>query len=324
MQIFKYRDGVIPNLCVFIYVFIGYPLSFYWAAQDNLILNLLALLLLSHSLIIAAYLLHECIHKTLLRDNQKNMMLAGALSWVAGACYSEYECLKKKHMRHHANRVDSLAIDHQSFLERHPVICRLVEVLEWFYIPAVEILTHVLSIIAPFILSSRKHQQKRVLSILGLRFLFFSVLALWNWKIIIIYSLAYLILIRVLGFMDAFQHSYEVRLNLDEEKVFPEFDREYEEAHTWSNLLSEKFPWLNLLVLNFCYHNVHHIRPAEPWYRLPQLHRDNYVEKTAPEVSLKRQLSDFKKYRVKRIREADENPTDVNYGAAGVSFLVGV
>ena len=56
--------------------------------------------------------------------------------------------------------------------------------------------------------------------------------------------------------MDAFQHIYQVRINLDEEKVYPEFDRDYEEAHTWSNLLSEKHPWLNLLVLNFCYHNV--------------------------------------------------------------------
>lgn len=324
MQIFKYRDGVIPNLCAFSYVFLGYPLSFYWAAQDNFLLNLLALLLLSHSMIIAAYLLHECVHKTLLRDNKKNVMLAQSLSWITGACYSEYDCLKKKHMRHHANRVDSLAIDHQAFLEKHPVLCKIVEILEWFYIPAVEILTHILSIIAPFILSSRKHQRKRVLSIFGIRFLFFLVLALWSWKIVIIYSLAYLIFIRVLGFMDAFQHIYEVRVNLDQEKVSPEFDRDYEEAHTWTNLLSEKYPWLNLLVLNFSYHNVHHYRPAEPWHRLPQLHREHYAEKTAPEVLLKQQLSDFKKYRVKRVRETGENPGDVNYGAAGVSFLAGV
>ncbi len=324
MQLFKYRDGVIPNFCAFVYVFTGYILSFYWAAQDNLLLNLLALLLLSHSLIIAAYLLHECIHKTLLRDNHKNIALASALSWITGACYSEYECLKKKHMRHHANRVDSLAIDHQAFLEKHPMICHLVEILEWFYIPAVEILTHILSIAAPFILPARKHQRNRVLTILGLRFLFFSALALWSWKTMIIYSLAYLLFIRVLGFMDAFQHIYEVRVNLDEEKVFPEFDRNYEEAHTWSNLLSEKYPCLNLLVLNFCYHNVHHHRPAEPWHRLPQLHREHYADKTAPEVSLKQQLSDFHQFRVKRVHETGENPVDVNYGAAGVSFLAGV
>ena len=46
-------------------------------------------------------------------------------------------------------------------------------------------------------------------------------------------------------------------------------DRQYEEDNTYSNLLSTRYPWLNLLVLNFCYHNVHHNKPSEPWYRLP-------------------------------------------------------
>jgi fatty acid desaturase len=324
MQIFKYRDGVVPNSCAFIYVFLGYPLSFYWAAQSNFLFNLLALLLLSHSMIIAGYLLHECIHKTLLSDNNKNISLAILLSWITGACYSEYDCLKKKHMRHHANRIDSLAIDHQSLLQKHPLLCRIVEALEWCYIPAVEILTHALSILAPFIVPSRQHQRKRVLKIIALRFLFFLILALWSWKIVLIYSFSYLIFIRVLGFMDAFQHIYHVRLNLDEEKVYPEFERDYEEAHTWSNLLSEKHPWLNLLVLNFCYHNVHHHRPAEPWYRLPLLHGNHYEEKTAPEVSLKQQLSDFHKYRISRVKGMDDVPEGINEGAAGVSFLVGV
>lgn len=324
MQIYKYKDGVTPNSFAIFYTFLGYTTSIIWAAQNNYFLNFLSLLLLSHSLIIAAYLLHECIHKTLLSNSKHNRWLALSLSWVTGACYSDYDCLKKKHMRHHANRVDSLAIDHQLLLKRHRVLCKVIEILEWCYFPAIEILTHILSILAPFILSARKHERKRMISVITLRILFFSVLVLWNWKIIFIYSLSYLIFIRVLGFMDAFQHVYEVRINLDKEKVLPEFDREYEESHTWSNLLSDKYHWLNLLVLNFCYHNVHHVRPAEPWHRLPQLHSERYENKTAPEVSLRRQLSDFHKYRVKRIIETNNNNEGQNYGAAGVSFLAGV
>ena len=324
MQIYKYQDGIIPNSLAISYALSGYFIAIYLAAQPALITNIFSLLLLSHSLIIAAYLLHECIHKTLLNNGRYNQWLAVMLSWITGACYSEYDCLKQKHMRHHANRVDSLAIDHQTFLKRHKLLCSVIEKLEWCYIPAVELLTHVLSIIAPFILSSRKHQRKRVLAILMIRFLFFSILALWSWKIIFIYSLAYLVFIRVLGFMDAFQHIYEVRINLDKEKVVPEFDRDYEELHTWSNLLSKKYRWLNLLVLNFSYHNVHHNRPSEPWYRLPILHDERYKDKAAPEVLLNQQLADFHKYRVKRIIETDENNTGINYGAAGVSFLAGV
>lgn len=324
MQIYKYQDGIVPNSCAIIYAFSGYLIALYWCAQDSYILNILSLLLLTHSLIIAAYLLHECLHKSLLNNGKHNICLALSLSWITGACYSEYECLKQKHMRHHANRVDSLAIDHQTFLKRYESIYKVIKVLEWFYIPALELLTHLLSIAAPFLLESRKHQRKRLVSIIALRILFFSMLALWSWKIILIYSLAYLVFIRVLGFMDAFQHVYEVRINLDEEKVLPEFDREYEEAHTWSNLLSKKYQWLNLLVLNFSYHNVHHTRPAEPWHRLPKLHSEKYKGKQAPEVSFKQQLVDFHKYRVKRLLETEENNTDINYGAAGVSFLAGV
>jgi len=324
MQIFKYQDGIIPNSLAISYVFLAYIISFYWAAKDSFLLNIFSFLLLSHSLIIAAYLIHECVHKTLLSNSKHNQWLASSLSWITGACYSEYECLKKKHMRHHANRVDSLAIDHQVFLKQHSLVCKTIEILEWCYIPAIELLTHVLSIIAPFILPSRKGQQKRILKTIALRTLFFLGLAFWSWKIIIIYSLAYLVFIRVLGFMDAFQHIYEVRVNLDEDKVFPEFDRDYEDAHTWSNLLSNNKLWLNLLVLNFCYHNIHHTRPAEPWHRLPRLHNEKYHGSEAPEVSLKKQITDFHKYRVKRILETEEKSSDVNYGAAGVSFLVGV
>ena len=42
----------------------------------------------------------------------------------------------------------------------------------------------------------------------------------------------------------------------------PARDRDYEEHNTYSNLLSQRFPVFNLLVLNFCYHNVHHHKPS--------------------------------------------------------------
>lgn len=324
MQIFKYQDGILPNSLAIIYALTGYIIAIYSAAQSSIITNVFSFFLLSHCLIISAYLLHECIHKTLLINNRYNQWLAYLLSWITGACYSEYGCLKQKHMRHHANRVDSLAIDHQDFLKRHRITFEIIEKLEWCYIPAMELLTHLLSIAAPFILPARKHQRTRVIAILIIRLSFFSILALWSWKIIFIYIMAYLVFIRVLGFMDAFQHIYEVRINLDTEKVLPEFDRDYEESHTWSNLLSKKYQWLNLLVLNFCYHNVHHNRPSEPWHRLPQIHEERYKDKTAPEVLLKKQLEDFHQYRVKRIIELEANDADINYGAAGVSFLAGV
>ena len=38
-------------------------------------------------------------------------------------------------------------------------------------------------------------------------------------------------------------------------------DREYEQMNTYSNVTSLRHPWLNLLLLNFPYHNAHHEPP---------------------------------------------------------------
>ena len=138
------------------------------------------------------------------------------------------------------------------------------------------------------------------------------------------YLAAYLLFMWVLGFMDAFQHSYEVRYALDGEKIPVEFDREYEEGHTFSNLISGRFHWINLLVLNFCYHNVHHNRSGEPWYRLPHLHEERYAGTGVQEIALPDQLARYQRYRVGRVMQDLELESGPGIGAAGVSFLVGV
>lgn len=48
----------------------------------------------------------------------------------------------------------------------------------------------------------------------------------------------------------------------------------YEQGNTYSNLNSQRHRWLNLLLLNFCYHNAHHQRASVPWYRLPAFRRE--------------------------------------------------
>ncbi len=321
MQLFRYGDGAVQNSFALVYVFAGYPLSIIGLAQNSSIIFVLSLLFLAHALIIAAYLLHECMHQTLFKHSRYNEWLGLGLAWICGACYSDYRTLKTKHLRHHANRIDSLSIDVQALLKAKPALYKLVAFLEWCYIPAIELLTHILSILAPFILPQRKQQRPRLLLILLLRILFFTALATWHWQILAGYAIAYLLCLRVLGFMDAFQHRYEVKIDLDEAKNAPEFDRDYEESHTWSNLLSDKHHWLNLLVLNFCYHNVHHHRPGEPWYRLPRLHAERYPD-NQPNLSLRQQLNDFHRYRLQRLGVSDHD--EINVGAAGVSFLAGV
>ena len=53
-------------------------------------------------------------------------------------------------------------------------------------------------------------------------------------------------------------------------------DRDYEQSHTFSNVISIRYPWLNLITLNFGYHNAHHTKPTVPWHELPKLHEALY------------------------------------------------
>jgi fatty acid desaturase len=66
----------------------------------------------------------------------------------------------------------------------------------------------------------------------------------------------------------------EYQCSLKTSKCLHRGDRVYEQAHTFSNPLSLRHPWVNLFVLNFGYHNAHHAKPTTPWFRLPALHRE--------------------------------------------------
>ena len=124
---------------------------------------LLCCLLLAHTLIIAAYLLHECMHQTIFKSSSHNKRLGQLLAWITGALYAPYRVLQKKHLMHHASRADILALDYKSMLTGRPKLRRLIESMQWYHLPAVEMLTHVLSIAAPFVLPDRRDQNAYVI-----------------------------------------------------------------------------------------------------------------------------------------------------------------
>lgn len=139
-----------------------------------------------------------------------------------------------------------------------------------------------------------------------------------------------MLFLTVMRFMDVHQHTYEVYETLDlprgvEAKLR---DREFEEHNTYSNLLSEKYPWVNLLVLNFSYHNVHHEQQLQPWYRLPALHQKMFSDDYQQILTFKHLIKSFHKYRVPRILNGDpinlpvkKDEGETFIGVDGVSFL---
>jgi len=190
--------------------------------------------------------------------------------------------------------------------------------------------------ITPFQEKDRKGQ-RRVLTVLGVRLAFFAVLAGISLKAVILYALAYMIFLHVLRFQDAFQHTFEVYPTRALTPIPAELrrDRAYEHANTYSDVVSYGIPWLNLLLLNFPYHNAHHARPAAPWYQLTKLHDQLYGQDQAQVLPCSILVKNYHRHRVTRVLAADYGevaPANVPgaqrvddfLGAVGVSFLTAV
>ena len=328
--IWRAEDGALPNLLALLYVLIAHSGGLWLIMQPSVWSVLPGVLLTAHSMVIAAYLVHECAHNTIFLRNTDNRLLGEMLLWLVGSAYADYEDVRHKHFRHHVDKADVVAFDYREKLVRYPALARLIQALEWAYIPAVDIMMHSLVLILPFTLESRRHRGRRVVLVLVSRLAFFALLASISWQVLLFYPIAYMLFMHVMRFMDTHQHTFEVFETL-EQKRGPEakrFDRAYEHRNTYSNLLSAGYPWLNLLVLNFGYHNAHHERPTVPWYRLPDFHAELYGNDDSQMLPFMNLLSSYHRFRVRRALHADEPDKPVMQdkgrtfvGVDGVSFL---
>lgn len=325
----RYADGLMPNALALGYAVGGYVGGWALFYIDNWLVNLAGIMLLAHSMVIAAYLIHECAHNTIFADNADNARLGRVLMWFTGACYGTYEEIRHKHFRHHVDRADVVAFDYRQRLASYPALVNVLKLLEWLYIPALEILMHALVLILPFTMQNRRHKRRLVVRVLLIRTALFVSLAAIKPVVLVFYAIAYLLFLTVMRFMDVHQHTYEIFETLDRPRgpEAKQFDHAYEQRNTFSNPISLRYPWLNLLVLNFGYHNAHHEKPTTPWYRLPGLHRELYGEDAQQVFPFINLLKSYHQYRVPRILNADEGDLAGLeqgrrfVGVDGVSFL---
>ena len=325
-------EGALPNTLALGYAFGGQALGLWLLVQPGLLPFLAGTLLTAHSLVIAAYLVHECAHMTLFRERRVNARVGEALLWVVGAAYASFERVRRMHIRHHRDRADIYCFDYQAFLKRLPAPLRkAVYALEWAYVPAVELIMHTQVIVRPFFAEHLAGEQRRVLLVGASRLALFVGLFLLNPWSLLGYAIAYMAMIHALFLADAYAHTYEAYAVVRGDEPVPDGgrDREYDVEHTYSNLVSTRWPWLNLLNLNFGYHTAHHERAAEPWYGLPALHRTLYGGDDHPQVLPYRELwRSLHRNRLKRILVDDWGEVGTGPGRAdgfvgmhGVSFL---
>lgn len=324
-------DGARFHVVAFSYVALSYTIGIFAIVSSSFIFNLAGILLLAHSLVIAAYLLHECAHHSVFISAPQNARLGSVLAWLTGACYSGFERVRRKHLRHHVEQADILAWDYRGWLSRHAFARDVVELLESLWLPAVELLMHIAAIILPFVDAEYRERRAHIIKLLLIRGALLFILAWIQPWAPVYYAVAYLLFMQVLRFMDVFQHSYLLRFTLTSPLQRAKNPAVYEESHTFSNLLSSRWPMLNLLVLNFCYHNIHHQQPLLSWYRLPQRHREMYGDVCPQQIGFSNQLRWFHRYRRERVMAAVDDsqsgpmtPDAEMVGATGVSFVTAI
>jgi acyl-lipid omega-6 desaturase (Delta-12 desaturase) len=302
-----------PNTLAIGYILLAYFGGWWALFQGSPWLFALGVLAVAHGMVIAGYLMHDCGHNSIFLGNEHNSRLGRLLNAICGSNYGTYEDMRYKHMRHHVDNCEPVTFDYRSWLKRRPLVHRVVSALEWAYVPAVELIMHGMQIAAPFVYDDKRDQRVRVVRVATVRFGLFALI-LWLAPLAALgYVLAYLLMITFLRFLDNFQHNYEIYYRLNDPHFVPprKGDLDYEESNTYSNLLSARWPWLNLLALNFPYHNAHHARPTMSWHRLPAFHRERYPRGCPQQLSLRDQLTSFHRHRVARVLSEHYGEGDV-------------
>ena len=326
---FKNVESVLPNSLAFGFAIFGYALGVLMLFSSQWLINAAGVFLTAQSLIISAYLVHEFSHWSIFKTPESNRRWGTVMSWINGSCYSTFEEIRSKHMHHHVDRADVLTFNVQHLMRDMPSFARnLIKLLEWMYIPALEILMHFLVIILPFIKPEWHYKRLRLMGVMLIRVPLFILMAWLSIKTWLLYLLAYGIMLTALRFADAFQHTYDVFLQSDGKIAVGKLrDRAYEQANTFSNLTSLQYPSLNLFFLNFPYHNAHHEKPIVPWHQLPQLHQQLFGDTTVlPIIPMSKLLKAYHLHRVTRLQsndygELNNSSANAFIGAAGVSFL---
>src|SRR3990167_5176234 len=290
-QIFHYPDGLWPNVFALGFTLFGFGTGVALLGSPSWTLNALGFFLVAQTLVWSAYFIHEFAHKAIFMTANANERWGTLMSWINGSCYASFADMRRKHMRHHVERADVITSD-----------------------------------------ARKRSARGRILGIAAIRLSAFALLGWWSLKALLLYFLAYLVFVTVLRFADCFQHTYDAYPILNDQPIPADKvrDRAYEQANTYTNVVGLDKPWLNLLWLNFGYHNAHHERPAAPWHRLPAFHRELYPADYAQVTPVRELLRSFHVNRVKRVLASDYGQVlppgtpgraDGFLGAVGVSFL---
>ncbi|MBE9054190.1 fatty acid desaturase [Nostocales cyanobacterium LEGE 11386] len=320
------------NSAIIAYILVGYVLSLFCITGVSWWLNLLGVILLTHSLTWAAFLIHELFHQNIFSRSSLNIAFGEIMLFLTGSCYSRFRDVALHHIAHHVHRADFSPFHPFSiadFLYSLPKSTqRLIVFLEWLCIPAVNLTIRWMIALAPFLSQNRQEERFRNALLLLVRGSLFTTLAVYSARAVILYLISYICFLNIVQFLENFQHTYSTfHIN---GKV-PKHNLEYDEANTYSLVISQQWSWLNLLIcFNNNYHNAHHRLMSCPWYLLPQLDAELYPRSYLQYVPVSKLLINYFRYRIYRLfhgqgtveRIGKELNLDSFKGATGMSFML--
>lgn len=293
------KDKPLWNWLVIVYISLGYCAGVALLIQASIGSNLLGIILVTHTLILSAYMAHEFVHGTVFRSMKFNLLAGEAVQWLNGTCYCSFHNMSRLHIAHHVQKTDFVDYDLPNLLHSFPHLVRqLILILEWLCFPALFFLLQWRAITAPYWNKDRHSERLRVTVTLLLRGGMFTCLG-WNSpKALFGYFFCFTTMVTVIRLIDAFQHTYKLTPT---GKTVIKRDLDYEQSNTFSILFTEQCRWVNLLILNFGYHNAHHALMKCPWYSLPKLHEDLSQHQKVFSIDTKKLLTFYHRHRIKRI-----------------------
>jgi fatty acid desaturase len=165
-QLLRQPEGLAWHGGAAAYAVTGYAVGFAGLFHASWLINIPAIFLLAHAMIVAAYMIHECGHNLVFNSIRHNAMLGRIMSSLCGADYGTYEDMRYKHFRHHVDIDDAVWFDYEKFFAERPYVLRMTQVLEWFYIPAHDLIMHFIMVFASFIIPQRKSQRRRNVTVM--------------------------------------------------------------------------------------------------------------------------------------------------------------
>jgi fatty acid desaturase len=81
------------NAIAFLYILTSYVGGIAFLLLPNGFLNALGVVLLTHSMVLSAYLTHEFMHGTIFTDMKWNTVGGSIMLWLNGGCYGRFRDL---------------------------------------------------------------------------------------------------------------------------------------------------------------------------------------------------------------------------------------